>query len=60
MLLRAEDDPQRFISVSNWEDDASRAAWAQSPAYGDGIESVKELCDEFQGGNFGAAAVINR
>lgn len=57
-LLRAEDDPLRFTSVSNWDDDAARDGWAQSPAYGDGIESVKELCDEFQGGNYEAAAVI--
>ena len=57
-LLRAEDDPQRFTSVSNWDDDASRDAWAKSAAYADGIESVKALCDEFQGGNFEAAAVI--
>jgi heme-degrading monooxygenase HmoA len=58
-LLRAEDDPQRFTSVSNWDDEASRDAWAKSPAYGEGIESVKALCDEFMGGNFEAAAVIS-
>jgi heme-degrading monooxygenase HmoA len=57
-LLRAEDDPQRFTSVSDWDDEASRNAWQASPGYREGFESVGELCDEFMGGNFAVAAVF--
>ena len=57
-LLRAEDDPLRFTSVSDWDDDASRNAWKQSPGYREGVQSVKELCDEFLGGDYDVAAVF--
>jgi len=57
-LLRAEDDPQRFTSVSEWHDEASRNAWQASPGYREGFESLGELCDEFMGGNFAVAAVF--
>jgi heme-degrading monooxygenase HmoA len=57
-LLRAEDDPLRFTSVSDWDDDASLKAWKVSPGFQEGIESVKELCDEFLGGDYDVAAVF--
>jgi heme-degrading monooxygenase HmoA len=45
-LLRAEGDPLRFTSVSDWDDDAARKAWKASPGFAQGIQSVRELCDE--------------
>jgi heme-degrading monooxygenase HmoA len=57
-LLRAEGDPQRFTSVSDWDDGASRKAWQASPGYQEGLESVKELCDEFLGDNYEVAAAF--
>jgi len=57
-LLRAEDNPLTFTSVSEWDDDASRNAWKDSPGFREGIESAKELCDEFMGADFDVSAVI--
>ena len=55
-LLRSEDDPLRFTSVSDWNDDASLRAWSAHPAFAEKFGPVKELCDEFLGGNFDVAA----
>jgi heme-degrading monooxygenase HmoA len=57
-LLRAEDNPLLFTSVSEWDDGASRNAWKDSPGFNEGMESAKELCDEFLGGDFDVSAVI--
>ena len=57
-LLRSKDDPLRFTSISDWDDDASRDAWKASPAFMEGLASVKELCDEFVGGDFDVATVV--
>lgn len=57
-LLRSEDDPLRFTSVSAWGDDASLKAWKTSSAFQDGLASVRELCDEFVGGDFDAVAEL--
>jgi heme-degrading monooxygenase HmoA len=56
--LRAEADPLRFISVSDWDDDASLKAWKASPGFRQKIESVKELCEGFVGGDYEVAAAI--
>jgi heme-degrading monooxygenase HmoA len=59
-LLRALDDPQRFTSISDWDDVASRDAWKASPGFQEGLESVKALCDEFLGGDHDVAATVTR
>ncbi len=58
-LLRSEEDPLRFVSVSDWDDDASLGAWKASPGFSEKIESVKDLCDEFQGGDYEVAVAIS-
>jgi heme-degrading monooxygenase HmoA len=58
-LLRAEDDPQRFTSFSDWDDDASRKAWAASDEFKEKFGAVRGLCDEFVGGNYDTAAAIS-
>jgi heme-degrading monooxygenase HmoA len=55
-LLRSEEDPLRFTSVSDWDDDASLKAWKISQAFQEKFQSVRELCDEFLGGDFDVAA----
>jgi heme-degrading monooxygenase HmoA len=57
-LLRSEDDALRFVSVSDWDDDAHLKAWKVSPGFREKIERVKELCDGFVGGDFEVAALI--
>jgi heme-degrading monooxygenase HmoA len=50
-LLRAEDDPQRYTSMSEWDDDASLKAWKTTEGFTEKFESCKQLCDEFVGGD---------
>jgi heme-degrading monooxygenase HmoA len=57
-LLRSEDDPLRFTSFSSWADNASLEAWKSSPGFQSGLASVRELCDDFVGGDFDAVAEL--
>jgi heme-degrading monooxygenase HmoA len=57
-LLRSEDDPLRFTSVSDWDDEASLKAWKTTPGFNEKIGPVRELCDEFVGGDFAEAASV--
>ena len=59
-LLRSEDDGRRFESFSDWDDEASRTAWRNSDGFLQGFGAARELCDEFEGGNFGVAAEFSR
>jgi heme-degrading monooxygenase HmoA len=58
-LLRSEDVPGRFTSFSDWDDDASVKAWNTTPGYEEKLGPVRELCDEFMGGEFDLAAAVN-
>jgi heme-degrading monooxygenase HmoA len=55
-LLRSDDDARRFTSFSDWDDEASRMAWANSDGFKQKFGAVRELCDEFIGGNYEQAA----
>jgi heme-degrading monooxygenase HmoA len=57
-LLRSEDDPQRFTSISDWDDDATLKAWKESPGFAERIGPVREVCDEFVGGDFDVAVSV--
>jgi heme-degrading monooxygenase HmoA len=57
-LLRSQDDSQRFTSVSDWDDDAALAAWTSNPGFQEKFDAVRELCDDFRGGNFDLAASV--
>lgn len=52
ILLRSEDDPQRFTSMSDWDDDGSVVAWKTTSGFAERIGAVQELCDDFVGGDF--------
>jgi heme-degrading monooxygenase HmoA len=52
MLLRSEDDPQRFTSLSAWDDDGSVKAWKTSDDFKTKLAAVTALVDEFVGGDF--------
>jgi heme-degrading monooxygenase HmoA len=55
-LLRSQEDPLRFTSISEWEDDASVKAWKTTPGFQERLGAVRALCDDFQGGDFDVAA----
>ena len=54
-LLRSDEDPLRFTSIADWDDDGSVRAWKTSENFRASIQSCRELCDEFLGGDFGVA-----
>jgi heme-degrading monooxygenase HmoA len=55
-LLRAEEDPRRFTSVSEWDDGVSLKAWKTTEGFTEKLEACKRLCNEFLGGDFDVAA----
>jgi heme-degrading monooxygenase HmoA len=55
-LLRSQDDPLRFTSVSEWDDDASVKDWKTSADFQQKMGAVRALCDDFVGGDFDVAA----
>jgi heme-degrading monooxygenase HmoA len=57
-LLRSDDDALRFVSFSDWDDDASVKAWKTSPGFREKFESVRELCEEFFGGDHDLAVAV--
>jgi heme-degrading monooxygenase HmoA len=58
-LLRSDDDPSVYTSVSEWGDPASLQAWKTSTAFQEGLRSTRELCDDFVGGDFGVASAVD-
>ena len=58
-LMRSQEDRTRFTSVSDWDDDASRTAWKNSPGFREKLPSVVALCDEFFGGDFEVAVDVS-
>ena len=45
-LIQDAGDTGHFISTSEWEDEASRAAWKQSPEFAKMFGATRELCDD--------------
>jgi heme-degrading monooxygenase HmoA len=55
-LLQADDDPRRFTSISDWDDEASRRGWMTSAGFQERIEPVKDACEDFHAGSYHVAA----
>ena len=51
-LIRDLQDSRHFVSFSAWEDAASRDAWKSSDGFREKFPTVRDLCDEFRGGDF--------
>jgi heme-degrading monooxygenase HmoA len=50
-LVRSTQDARHFVSFSAWQDAASRDAWKSSSGFAEQFPMVKDLCDEFEGGD---------
>lgn len=57
-LLRSDEDAQLFVSVSDWDDEVSLKAWKASPGFREKIAAVRDLCDDFQGGDYHVATEV--
>jgi heme-degrading monooxygenase HmoA len=51
-LLQDVGDPQHFISFSDWENAGARDSWKASPEFQEKHAFVREVCDDFQGGDY--------
>lgn len=58
-LLRSDDDGRRFESFSDWDDAEARAQWQTHAEFAEKMGAVRELCEDFQGGNFEVAATFS-
>ena len=57
-LLRALNSAQHFTSISEWDTAEARDAWKASPAFREGFEASKALCDEFVGGDYDEVVIV--
>lgn len=51
-LIRSVANPRNFLSFSDWESPESRDTWKASPEFARGMAACRELCEDFQGGDF--------
>lgn len=51
-LLRDVRKPGHFVSLSDWDDPDSRRTWKESAEFAEGMAWVRELCDDFSGGDY--------
>lgn len=57
-LLRSETDGNRFVSFAIWVDAQPRKEWKNSEGFAQRFARCRELCDEFEGGDFIRAAAF--
>ena len=57
-LLRALNSAQQFTSISEWDTAEARDAWKANPAFREGFEASKALCDEFVGGDYDEVVIV--
>lgn len=55
-LIQDDDDPRRFTSFSDWDDDASRGGWMTSSGFAERMGPVREACEEVYAGSYHTAA----
>lgn len=51
-LIRAESDPQHFISFATWASTEERNAWKQSEGFMERFSECRRLCNDFGGGDY--------
>jgi heme-degrading monooxygenase HmoA len=51
-LIRSVASPRNFLSFSDWKSAESRDTWKASPEFARGMAACRELCEDFQGGDF--------
>jgi len=57
-LIRDINNPNHFISMSDWDDPKMRDQWKNSPEFAEGMARVRELTDDFSGGDYVVAVRV--
>lgn len=51
-LIRAQSDPNRFVSFATWDSVEQRDAWKNSDGFMKRFSACRQLCDDFTGGDY--------
>lgn len=57
-LLRDEQNPLHFLSLSEWSDEGSRNTWRAHPDFRSHLEAVRSLCDTFANSDYELATEV--
>jgi heme-degrading monooxygenase HmoA len=57
-LIRAQHDPDRFVSFATWASVDARDAWKNSDGFMERFSACRELCDDFTGGDYDHVVTI--
>jgi heme-degrading monooxygenase HmoA len=49
-LLRSVQEPRRFVSFSEWDDDDAQAGWRSLPGFLDKLGACLDVCDDSETG----------
>jgi len=58
LLIRDSRDPRRFVSLGAWDDAGSVNDWRSRPEFAEYMGRCRELCDDFQAGDFTLTASV--
>jgi heme-degrading monooxygenase HmoA len=51
-LMRDDEQPGHYLSISEWADEASRAAWRQAPEFRELYGACVALCETSRGADY--------
>lgn len=57
-LIRDAGNAGHFLSFAEWADPAGRNAWREDPGFMEHFSACRELCDDFQGGDFNRTVTV--
>ena len=57
-LLRDTQDSRHFVSLSEWSDDASRAAWRAHQDFPSHLDAARSLCASFSNSDYELATEV--
>ena len=57
-LLRDEEDPRHFLSLSEWSDEGTRDAWRSNAGFRQRLDAARNLCDGFTNSDYELATEV--
>jgi heme-degrading monooxygenase HmoA len=60
VLVRSNEDPRRFLSLTAWENQEAQQAWRATPQAQELRDRCQELCEEVEAHPYTLAASLSR
>jgi heme-degrading monooxygenase HmoA len=57
-LIRADSNPQSFLSLGEWDGSDAVQAWRSDPGFRERMGRCRELCDEFEAGDYSLSVEV--